>query len=650
MSSTYWLKAFLLLTMVRMATQDTHFEFPEYSLTCLTDDHWVSFPKTDFVKGVLNLFLKADDPHSPPFEQFTMLPPEIYLPVFPGGDANKQWVTLTVSGTTAFGVLDHRVVNEKAMQAIARRELYDAFDFLFKECCKDGMTCRGGLSLYKRLPGFQISIQVPTVHAAMTPLSGGGTVPGHDQIPVDYVYAGYTELFCKVRDFNPNTYNDFHHRLGPDGAIEVPPNQVLVLYRHQSHSREPMQFSISADNHQQPIRVKFQLISTILAEAIAHSCSIYTRIPSLCPGAMASVHLGNSQIYVSYSLGPQDLMHNMGMPQQNPAKKTLPGNPGDDYHQETPDYTFTCYRKDKWPLFHKKDYDDGLATMFETGASRQVTLLPEELSLPLFPLLASPESPIKQRTTFTTRGNLRFSAADTRDVPQYQWRPRSRKHIESAFRFVQTTCCIGSEPCRGGSASSRKSPGLQVFLDGGLSQPSQAFNKPGQILAKHVYDGYVESFCQHKNPPPDFHNELSNDGKFRVPPNHAVKVLHTYRPPTGNSVLFTIYNQNPTQTALSVPFDIISSMMSRGVAQCIVIGPRTQCEGKEVAFNFGGSTIRVGYARGPAGGGQEGPSTPQTGGSAKKGKRSGDQSSPDQPTTKKGKQTAAAKQTAAKAN
>ncbi|CAM6099652.1 unnamed protein product [Calypogeia fissa] len=627
MSSTYWLKAFLLLTTVRMATQDTHSETPEYSLTCFTDDHWGIFPKSDFVKGVLNLFLKADDTRTPQFERFTILPTEIFLPVFPGD--NKQWVTLTVSGNAAFLVLDNRVVNEVAMQALSRRDLYDSFDSVYKQCCKDEMTCRGGSALYKRLPGFQVSLEAPAVRAAVIPLSGQGQV----QVPVDYVYTGYTELFCGVKDFHHNAYNDFHHRLGRDGAIGVPPNEVLVLYRHQSHSREPLQFSISANYHPQPIRVKFQLISSVLAQAIAHSCSISTIIPSLCPGAMATVPLGDTQIHVPYSLGPQDFMHNVGMPLDNPSKR-LPGKPGDDYHQEIPDYTFTCYRKDKWPLFLKKDYDDGMATMFET-----LTLLPEVVRLPVFPLLASPGSPIKQRTTLTTRGNLRFSALDTRDFPQYQWLSRNRAHIEKAFRFVQTTCCVGADPCRGGSATSKKFPGLQVFLDAGLSQPSEVFNKPGQILAKDVYDGYAESFCQHQNPPPDFHNQLSLDGKLSVPPNHAVKVLHTYRPDADTSVQFTIYNQNPTQTALSVPFDIISSMMSRAVAQCIVRGLTTYCVGKEVGFNFGGSTIRVGYEKGQAARGQPVGQTNPKGGDTKKGKRQADQASGDPTRTKKGKQT-----------
>ncbi|CAM6112893.1 unnamed protein product [Calypogeia fissa] len=377
MSSTYWLTAFLLLTMVRMATQDTHSETPDYYLTCFTDNNRGIFQKLDFVKGLLNLFLKATDPHPLHFERFTLLPSEIYLPLFPGGDATKQQVTLTVSGNAAFVVLDNRVVRELTMQAISCKDLYDSFDFVYKQCCKDEITCRGGSATYRRSPGFQIFLQVPMVRAAVAPNRGARNFMGLVQVPVEYVYRGYMELFLGVRDFHKSALNDFHHRLGHDGAIEVHPNQQLVLYKHQSLSREPVQFVISVDNSQQPIRVPFHLISSILAQAIAHACSIYTRIPSLCSGATASVPLGGSQISVLYSLAPQDAMHNVGIPHDDPTKKTLPNKPGDDYHQETPDYTLTCYRKDKWPHFSKKDFEDGMATMFARSGSEQVTSLPE---------------------------------------------------------------------------------------------------------------------------------------------------------------------------------------------------------------------------------------------------------------------------------
>ncbi|CAM6112891.1 unnamed protein product [Calypogeia fissa] len=645
MPSTYWLKAFLLLTMVRMAIQDTTTDTTDYYLTCFTDNRWGIFSRLDFVKGVLNLFLKADDPQPLHFERFTILPTEIYLPLFPGGDATKQRVTLTVSGNAAFVVLDNRQVQELTMQSISRKDLYDSFDFVFKQCCKEALACRGGSATYKRPPGFRILLQVPVVHPTVAPNSGSSSLMGHNQVPVDYVYRGYIELFCGVKNFHKNDVNDFHNRLGHDGAIEVHPNQLLVLYRHQSLSREPVQFVISADNSQQPIRVPFQLISSILAQAIAHSCSIYETIPSLCSGATASVPLGGSQIHVSYSLAPQYTMHSLGIPHDDPNKKSFPNMPGDDYSQETADYIFTCYRKDKWPNFSKQDFEDGMATMFPKIDSEQVTFLPEVVSLPLFPRLASPESPIKQRTTLTTRGNLRFSALDKRNFAEIQWLPRNRADLEHAFEFVHRTCCTGAQPCRGGSATSKRSPGLQIFLEEHLSQPIGVFDKAGQILAKHVYDGYVESFCQHKNPPPDFHHLLGPDSKFRVPPNRVVKLLHVYRPRADTSVLFTISNQNPTLTAL-VPFGIISSMMSHAVAQCIILSPRSMCVGKEVDFNFGGSTISIGYERAPEeggqSGGQQGPSAPQTNpkdDSAKQGKRTMDQGG-DPRKTKKGKQTA----------
>ncbi|CAM6099654.1 unnamed protein product [Calypogeia fissa] len=629
MSSTYWLKAFLLLTMVRMATQDTHLNTPDYYLTCYTDNRWGIFQKMDFDKGLENLFLKADHPQN--LEQFTLLPTEIYLPVFPGGDDNKQKVTLTVSGNAAFAVLDNRQFLQLTMMSISRKDLYESFDFVYKQCCKDGLACRGGSATYKRFPDFRTILQVPVVRPTVAPNFGSSAILGQVQVPVEYVYRGYIELFCGVKDFHKTDVNDFHHRLGPDGKIELHPNELLVLYRYQSPSREPVQFMISADNSPQRIRVPFQLISTILAQAIAHSCSIYITIPSLCPGATASVPLDGSQIHVSYSLASQDPQHSLGLPRDDPNKKSLPSMPGDDYHQETPDYTFTCYRRDKWPLFPKKYYDVGVATMFETGASQQVTLLPEVVSLPVFPLLASPGSPIKQRTTLTTSGNLRFSAVDTRDFPQYQWLPRYRAHIESAFHFVQISCCVGSEPCRGGSATSKKSPGLQIFLEGHLSQPYGVSDKVGEILAKDIYDGYVESFCQHKYPPPDFHGLLGPDSKFRVPPK-VVKLLHVYRPRADTSVLFTIYNQSPALTAL-VPFGIMSSMMSHAVRQCIILSPTSECVGKVVHFTSGDSTMSIGYERGLEGG--------QSGGlaaddSAKQGKRPMDQGV-DPRAAKKGK-------------